>query len=100
MPKRLTYADVEGISQLRQFISYKSDNHGRKCVLVDSKNTTLTCSNCGAKTGPTGLGGLKVRTWNCACGSQHGRDINAAKVVLKTGLGWSPGVLESPGGAR
>ena len=26
-----------GIFQLRQFIFYKSDNHGRKCVLVDSK---------------------------------------------------------------
>lgn len=90
-----------GISQLRQFISYKSENHGRKCVLVDSKNTTLTCSTCGAKTGPTGLGGLKVRSWECsACGAQHDRDINAAKVVLKTGLGWSLGVLESSGGAR
>lgn len=89
-----------GISQLRQFISYKSDNHGRKCVLVDSFNTTLTCSNCGAKTGPTGLGGLKVRTWECGCGAIHDRDINAAKVVLKFGLGWSLGVLESSGGAR
>ncbi len=90
-----------GISQLRQFISYKSDNHGRKCVLVDSKNTTLTCSTCGAKTGPTGLGGLKVRFWECsACGAHHDRDVNAAKVVLKTGLGWSLGILESSGGAR
>lgn len=90
-----------GISQLRQFISYKSDNHGRKCVLVDSKNTTMTCSNCGTLTGPTGLGGLAVRTWECsACGVQHDRDINAAKVILKTGLGWSLGVLESSGGTR
>lgn len=87
-----------GISQLRQFISYKSDNHGRKCVLIDSKNTTLTCSNCGAKTGPSGLSGLKVRTWECgACGAQHDRDINAAKVVLRIGLGWSLGILESLG---
>jgi putative transposase len=37
-----------GICQLRHFISYKSDNHGRKCVLVDSKYSTMTCSNCGA----------------------------------------------------
>ena len=90
-----------GIAQLRQFISYKSDNHGRKFVLVDSKNTTMTCSNCGARTGPTGLRGLKVRIWECsACGAQHDRDINAAKVILKTGLGWSLGVLKSSGGAR
>lgn len=87
-----------GISQLRQFISYKSGIHSRKCVLVDSKNTTLTCSNCGAKTGPTGLSGLKVRTWGCrACGAQHDRDVNAAKVVLKAGLGRSLGVLELSG---
>ena len=90
-----------GISQLRQFISYKSDNHGRKCVLVDSKYTTMTCSTCGAKTGPTGLSGLVVRTWECSdCGSVLDRDVNAAKVILKTGLGWSLGVLESSGGAR
>ena len=90
-----------GISQLRQFILYKSDNHGRKCILVDSKNTTLTCSSCGASTGPTGLSGLAVRIWECStCGVQHDRDINSAKVILKFGLGWSLGVLESSGGAR
>ena len=102
-----------GIAQLRQFILYKGDVHGRKCVLVDSKNTTMTCSNCGALTGPAGLLGLAVRNWECgACGAQHDRDINAAKVILNTGLGWSldnagthaarPGIfrLESLGGAR
>lgn len=102
-----------GISQLRQFIFYKGDNHGRKCVLVDSKNTTRTCSSCGAFAGPTGMRGLAVRVWECcACGAQHDRDINAAEVILKTGLGWSldnatthaerPGMcrLESSGGVR
>ena len=84
-----------GISQLRQFIIYKSDVHGRKCVLVDSKYTTMTCSNCGSRTGPAGLSKLAVRDWECsACGAQHDRDINAAKVILKAGLGWS---LENAG---
>ena len=79
-----------GISQLRQFILYKSDVHGRKCALVDSRHTTMTCSNCGALTGPTGLGGLVVRNWECsACGAQHDRDVNAAKVILSSGLGYS-----------
>lgn len=79
-----------GISQLRRFISYKSDNHGRKCVLVDSRNTTMTCSTCGSLTGPKGLNGLAVRFWECsACGAVHDRDVNAAMVVLKTGLGTS-----------
>ena len=76
-----------GISQLRQMLTYKSDNHGRRCVLVDSKYTTMTCSNCGARTGPIGLAGLKVRFWECGCGAVHDRDVNAARVVLKTGPG-------------
>ena len=79
-----------GISQLRQFLIYKGAKHGRKVVLVDSKFTTMTCSNCNSLTGPTGLSGLAVRSWECSvCGTQHDRDINAAKVILKTGLGWS-----------
>ena len=102
-----------GISQLRNFILYKGDVHGRVIKLVASKNTTMTCSNCGALTGPTGLFGLAVRDWECsACGAQHDRDINAAKVVLNLGLGYSldnaeihaerPEIfrLESSGGAR
>ena len=77
-----------GISQLRQFISYKSDNHGRKFVLVDSKKTTMTCSDCGALTGPQGWAGLSVRFWECSCcGARHDRDINSANVILKIGLG-------------
>ncbi|RPI56458.1 MAG: transposase [Deltaproteobacteria bacterium] len=90
-----------GISQLRQFLIYKGAQHSRKVVLVDSKYTTMTCSICGSLTGPTGLSGLVVRTWKCgACGAQHDRDVNAAKVILKSGLGCSLGVLESSGGAR
>lgn len=76
-----------GIGQLKRFVSYKSDNHGRKFVLVDSRHTTMTCSECGALTGPTGLAGLKVRFWECGCGAKHDRDVNAARVVLKVGLG-------------
>jgi len=112
--KQKNLCNLIGISQLRQFISYKSDIHGRKCVLVDSKYTTMTCSICGVKTGPTSLNGLAVRNWECsACGAQHDRDINAANVILNFGLGYSldnaathackgPGIckLESSGGAR
>ena len=79
-----------GISQLRQFILYKSDIHSRKCVLVDSKYTTMACSVCESLTGPQGLFGLVVRNWECsACGAQHDRDINSAKVILNSGLGYS-----------
>lgn len=79
-----------GISQLRQYILYKSDVHSRKCVLVGPKYTTMTCSVCGALTGPQGLFGLAVRNWECGvCGTQHDRDINSAKVILNFGLGYS-----------
>ena len=77
-----------GISQLRNFIIYKGDNHNRKVKLVESKHTTMTCSNCGALTGPTGLNGLAVRYWECsACRAYHDRDINSAKVILNIGVG-------------
>jgi transposase len=66
------------------------DNHGRTCVLVGSANTTKTCSNCGALTVPTGLGGLSERSWECsACGAVHDRDVNSARVILKIGAGWA-----------
>lgn len=77
-----------GISQLRNFIIYKSENHGRKCELVNSKKSTMTCGKCWAITGPSGLRMLNVRHWECsACGAVHDRDINSACVTLSVGLG-------------
>jgi len=77
-----------GISQLRNFTIYKSENHNRKCVLVDSYHTTMTCSVCWSLTGPTGLSELAVRSWECSvCGTVHDRDINSALVILKIGAG-------------
>jgi len=70
--------------------SYKSKVCGRSFKPINSKFTTMTCSNCWSLTGPTGLSGLAVRSWTCSvCGTHHDRDINSAKVVLKTGLGTS-----------
>lgn len=84
------------IGQLKQFLLYKGPNGGRKVVLIDSCNTTLTCSTCLAHSGPSGLKGLKVRHWECMkCGTSHDRDINAARNILNAGLGCSLGVQES-----
>jgi putative transposase len=77
-----------GHGQLRQMLSYKSRAGGRAYDEPDSKFSTMTCSNCGARTGPTGLGGLAVRHWCCsACGAQHDRDVNAARNALFAGAG-------------
>ena len=77
-----------GIAQLRQFILYKGDNHGRVVKLINSKNTTRMCNACGALTGPTGLAGLSVRAWVCSeCGSHNDRDINAAINIRNLGFG-------------
>lgn len=77
-------------SQLRQMLTYKSRLGGGQYVEVASRNSTRICSACGAKTGPTGWAGLKVRQWVCpACGAEHDRDVNAAVNTLKAGLGIS-----------
>ena len=77
-----------GLGQLIGMISYKGRTGGRQVVPINSAFTTQTCSACGAHTGPHGLGGLAVRSWECsACGAVHDRDINSAVVVLKTGSG-------------
>lgn len=75
---------------LRLQLSYKSLIGGTKLIFPENRNSTRICSTCGAKTGPTGLAGLKVREWDCgACGAHHDRDVNAGRNALISGLGWS-----------
>jgi transposase len=77
-----------GHGQLRQMLSYKCRTGGRAYDEPDSKFSTMTCSDCGARTGPTGLSMLAVRHWCCsACGAQHDRDVNAARNALFAGVG-------------
>ena len=77
-----------GLGDLMNKTTYKSKICGREFKSVNSKNTTMTCSVCGALTGPTGLDGLAVRYWVCsACGAQHDRDFNSSHVVYNIGAG-------------
>jgi putative transposase len=76
-----------GHAQLRWMLRYKSLIGGTEYIEVDSRRSTMTCSNCGAQSGPTGLSGLAVRQWRCACGAQHDRDVNAAINTLLAGAG-------------
>lgn len=74
--------------QLQSMLAYKCRTGGRQYIEVPSRNSTRTCSACGALTGPTGYAGLSVRQWVCsACGASHDRDINAAINTLKAGAG-------------
>lgn len=77
--------------QLRQMLSYKSKRRTDGLgvyVEPDSRNSTRTCSVCGALSGPRGWAGLSVREWDCgACGAHHDRDTNAAMNALIAGAG-------------
>jgi len=79
-----------GHYQLRKMLSYKCTTSGREYIEVESKYSTMTCSHCEARSGPTGKVGLSVRDWECTeCGTLHDRDKNAAINTLKLGLGMS-----------
>lgn len=65
-------------------------------VEVDEKFTTVTCSACGARSGPKGQKGLRIRQWECSsCGASHGRDVNAARNILIAALSAQRPVEES-----
>jgi putative transposase len=75
-------------SQLRMMLQYKSLSSGTVYKEVSNKFSTQDCSACGARKGPRGWSGLKVREWRCStCGVQHDRDVNAAVNTLITGRG-------------
>ena len=75
-------------AQLRQMLSYKMPKSGGTYVELESKFSTKTCSECGSLSGPTGFAGLSVRQWVCIeCGTQHGRDQNAAHNTLLAAAG-------------
>jgi len=70
----------------RTLLEYKALRHQGKCYVVSENSSTITCSVCYEKTGPSGLSGLGVRDWTCSrCRSQHDRDINAALNILRLG---------------
>jgi len=64
-------------------LCYKAARAGSRVIEVDSKDTTKTCSNCGAMKPMS----LSMRTYECEnCGLTMDRDLNAAKVILARGL--------------
>lgn len=75
-----------GWGMLKTMLQYKSDHAGVWFEEVNEAYSTQTCSVCHARSGPKGLEGLGIRSWECACGASHDRDVNAARNILATGL--------------
>jgi putative transposase len=70
-------------SQFRLQLRYKATRHGVRYIETVEAGTTASCSACGARTGPEGPSGLRVRAWVCdSCNTWHDRDVNAAMNLL------------------
>ncbi|ADE13552.1 transposase, IS605 OrfB family [Nitrosococcus halophilus Nc 4] len=87
--RRLSKAVADcGLYELRRQIECKAKWYGREVLIVDRwAPTSKRCSECGTiqESMP-----LKVREWECPdCGTEHDRDINAAKNVLRWGTAGS-----------
>jgi IS605 OrfB family transposase len=76
-----------GWGQFVRMLEYKAALAGRTLIKVDRwYPSSQLCSSCGARTGPKGQRGLRVRAWSCSeCGIAHDRDVNAAKNILAAG---------------
>jgi putative transposase len=72
-------------SEFRAMLEYKADWYGRTVVAIDRfYPSSKTCSACGRVAAKMPL---SVRAWTCtACGADHDRDVNAAKVLRAAGL--------------
>ena len=72
-----------GWGMFKSMLEYKAISLGVDYKVVDEKYSTVTCSNCFERNGPSGLSALGIRTWDCKCGAKHLRDVNAAKNILR-----------------
>ncbi|WP_245982446.1 RNA-guided endonuclease InsQ/TnpB family protein [Lentzea flaviverrucosa] len=72
-----------GWRQFRQQLQYKANWYGRDVIVVDRWfPSSKLCSVCGALAAAMPL---QVRTWTCDCGTNHDRDVNAARNILAAG---------------
>lgn len=71
--------------EIKSMLSYKAIRHCTDLHIVSEMFSTVTCSVCHQRTGPSGLSGLGVRVWDCPnCGTSHNRDVNAAINILNS----------------
>ena len=76
-----------GFSALKTMLKYKCENAGVLFEEVNERFTTQICSCCGEITtgSPKGRADLRIRVWECECGSINQRDLNSAKNILALG---------------
>lgn len=72
-------------ADFKSMLAYKAIALGVDYHEVNEMFSTVTCSTCLKRTGPSGLSALGVREWTCACGATHNRDVNAASNILRFG---------------
>ncbi len=72
-------------ADFKSMLAYKAIALGVNYKEVNESYSTVTCSTCFERTGPSGLSALGVREWTCSCGAFHNRDVNAAKNILRLG---------------
>jgi len=77
-----------GWGMFRSMLDYKAIKLGVEVIETKENFSSVTCSSCNERSGPSGLSELGVREWKCSfCGTSHDRDVNAAKNILTFGLG-------------
>lgn len=65
-------------------LTYKSKWHGKNVLTIGRfVASSKTCHICGKKQEKMPL---RIREWDCSCGMNHDRDINAAKVIKKQAI--------------
>lgn len=54
-----------GFEQIKSMLAYTAIRHQIDYKEICESGTTITCSTCLSKSGPSGLSGLSVRKWMC-----------------------------------
>lgn len=85
-----------GWGTFKSMLAYKAITLGVDFKVIDERYSSVTCSDCFERSGPSGLSALGVREWQCIeCKTIHDRDTNAAINILR--LGRETQLVESPG---